>query len=153
MSRLISFRATLAALLLWPAALGAQAAPAPDSGAVAGVVERFHALIAAGDSLAAIALLSPDVVVLESGGAETLVEFRAHHLAADIAYAQAVRITRSPLRVTVRGDVAWASGTSTAEGEFRGRTLNQSGAELVVLTRAPEGWRIRAIHWSSRARR
>jgi hypothetical protein len=40
-----------------------------------------------------------------------------------------------------------------AQGEFRARAVNSVGAELAVLTRAGDGWRIRAIHWSSRARR
>jgi ketosteroid isomerase-like protein len=46
--------------------------------------------------------------------------------------------------------VAWATSTSTARGEFRGRPVNSEGAELMVLTRTPEGWKISAIHWSSR---
>jgi ketosteroid isomerase-like protein len=100
-----------------------------------------------------MSLLAPDVVVLESGGIETRDEFRAHHLAADIAFAQAVKSERAPMRVTVRGDAAWATSTSTTAGEYRGRQINSAGAELMVLTRTSQGWRISAIHWSSRARR
>ena len=124
-----------------------------DSAAVVATVERFHAALAAGDSTAALALLAPDVIILESGGVETRDEYRAHHLPGDIAFARAVKSERGPMRVAVRGDVAWASGTSTTQGEFRGRPINSAGAELVVLTRAPEGWRISALHWSSRTRR
>lgn len=57
------------------------------------------------------------------------------------------------MHVSVRGDVAWASSTSTTTGQLRGRAVNSPGAESMVLTREPTGWRIRAIHWSSRARR
>jgi ketosteroid isomerase-like protein len=53
----------------------------------------------------------------------------------------------------VRGDAAWVSSTSTTTGEYRGRQVNSSGAELMVLARTPQGWRIAAIHWSSRTRR
>jgi ketosteroid isomerase-like protein len=52
----------------------------------------------------------------------------------------------------VRGDVAWVVGTSTTRGEYRGRPVDSAGAELMVLTRTPQGWRIAAIHWSSRRR-
>jgi hypothetical protein len=38
------------------------------------------------------------------------------------------------------------------EGEYRGKAVDIASAELLVLTRAPAGWRIRAIHWSSRPR-
>ena len=83
---------------------------------------------------------------------ETVAEYRAHHLPADIEFARAVRETRTMLRVTVLGDVAWSSATSTAEGQFRGRAVNSAGTELMVLVRTAGGWRIAAIHWSSRRR-
>ena len=132
--------------------IGSQGTQA-DSAAVASTVTRFHAAIAAGDTTGAMAFLTDDVVVLESGDIETREEFRAHHLAADMAYAGAVKIERGPIRVIVRGDVAWATSTTTASGDFRGRAVNSAGAELAVLTRTPLGWRISAVHWSSRTRR
>jgi ketosteroid isomerase-like protein len=132
--------------------IGAAQAP-NDSAAVAATVERFHTAVVAGDSARALSLLTADAVVLESGGMETREEFRSHHLPADIAFAQAVKSERGPMRVVVRGDAAWTTSTSTATGEYRGRQVNSSGAELMVLTRTPQGWRIAAIHWSSRTRR
>ena len=134
--------------------VGALSAAAPsDSSEVAAIVERYHAALAAGDSAAALALLADDVVILESGGRESRDDYRAHHLAADIAFARAVLSQRGPMTVRVRGDVAWVTGTSTTQGEYRGRPVNSTGAELMVLSREASGWRIRAIHWSSRSRR
>lgn len=144
-----------AALLCSPAALGAQAS-AGDSAAVVATVERFHKALASADSGAALALLAPDVLILESGGVETRDEYRAGHLRGDIGFAQAVPSTRTVLRVTVTGSSAWVSSTSVTQGTYRERAINSAGAELVVLRRdAPTGsdWRIVAIHWSSRARR
>lgn len=123
-----------------------------DSAAVVATVARFHDALERGDSAAALSLLSSDAVILESGGAETVSEYRAHHLPADIAFAQAIRSVRSAIRVTVQGDLAWAAGTSTTQGEFRDRPVNSAGAELMVLRRTGDGWRIVAIHWSSRRR-
>jgi ketosteroid isomerase-like protein len=150
----------LAALMLAPAAVAAQSpsahalrnAPA-DSSAVAETVHRFHAALAAGDSLAAMNLLTPGVVVLESGDVETRAEYRSHHLAADIEFARSVRSEQGPIKVRVAGNAAWASSTSSTQGEFRGRAINSAGAELMVLVRTPAGWRIDAIHWSSHTRR
>ncbi|HWO94742.1 MAG TPA: DUF4198 domain-containing protein [Dehalococcoidia bacterium] len=127
--------------------------PRSDSSEVANVVARYHEALAVGDSATALSLLASDAVVLESGEMETREEYRSHHLPADIQFARAVRSERSPLRVTLRGDVAWVSSTSTAQGQYRGRAVNSAGAELMVLTREADGWRIRAIHWSSRTRR
>lgn len=124
-----------------------------DSAAVVSVVDRFHRALATGDSLGALNLLTPDAVILESGGVETRVEYRSHHLPGDIAFARAVSRERGPIRVKVRGDVAWATSTSTARGEYRERAVNSAGAELMVLARTANGWRISAVHWSSRTLR
>lgn len=124
----------------------------PDSAAVSQVVAQYRAALAAGDSAAALTLLADDALILESGGAETREEYRAHHLPADIQFARAVPSKHGSIRVVVRGDVAWVAGTSTTQGEYRGRAINSVGAELMVLARTPVGWRITAIHWSSRAK-
>lgn len=116
-------------------------------------MEAFHRALATGDSAAALSLLAPDAVILESGGTETRAEYRSHHLPGDIAFARAVASRRGPMRVRVLGDAAWATSTSTTAGEFRGRVINSAGAALMVPTRTPQGWRISAVHWSSRARR
>lgn len=143
-------RLTLAVLLaLVTVPLHAQNA---DSAAVARVVTAFHEALAAGDSTAALALLAQDAVILESGGRESLAEYRSHHLPGDIRFARAVPSARGPLSVTVLGETAWAVGTSTTSGTMDGRTINSTGAELMVLSRTGSAWRIRAIHWSSRRR-
>lgn len=123
-----------------------------DSMAVAGIVDRYHHALATGDSVLALALLSPNVMILESGDVESLREYRLHHLPADIAFARAVKSDRSPVHVTVRGDVAWTHATSTIRGTYRGKTVSSTGAESMVLTRGADGWTISAIHWSSRDR-
>lgn len=142
----------LVLLFLVPAVLPAQT-DSPDSAAVAQAVADYHAALARGDSAAALALLAPDAVILESGGLESRDEYRAHHLPGDIGFARAVPSRRGPIRVTLAGDVAWAVSSSETTGTFRDRAINSTGVELMVLSRTPEGWRIRAIHWSSRSRR
>ena len=128
----------------------AASTPANDSAAVAEVVHQYHQALAAGDSTTAMALLAADAVILESGGIETREEYRSHHLSSDIAFARAVTSERGPIAVKIHGDVAWAASTSTTRGQHRDRTINSAGAELMVLTKTPAGWRISAIHWSSR---
>jgi ketosteroid isomerase-like protein len=120
-----------------------------DSAAVVATVEAFHAALKAGDTKAATALLAPDVVVLEGGHLETREEYLAHHLAADIAFTQAVDTQRGPLNAQVEGPVAWTHATSTSTGTFQSRDIHSAGVESMVLSRTPNGWRIRSIHWSS----
>jgi ketosteroid isomerase-like protein len=147
------FRRLAVFTVFWSGYTATVSGQSSDSSAVAAVIERFHAALASGDSSAALALLSPDVVVQESGGAETLEEYRSHHLPGDMQFAKAVPRTRTPIKVTIAGGVAWATSTGVTQGEYRGRPVNSTSAELMVLTRSGEGWLIRAIHWSSRARR
>ncbi|MGH7696710.1 MAG: DUF4198 domain-containing protein [Gemmatimonadaceae bacterium] len=132
---------------------GAVARPASDSSDVVAAVHAYHAAMASGDSAAALALLAPDAVIVESGGIESREDYRSHHLPADIGFARAIKGERGAVRAVVHGDVAWATSTSTAQGEYRGRQVNSASAELMVLSRSPNGWMIRAIHWSSRPRR
>ncbi len=138
--------------VLLPASIGPAPALAadPDSAAILVTVNAFHAALAAGDSAGALALLAPDAVILESGELETRAEYAAHHLAADIEFSRAVPSQRVATLVRHEGNVAWVAATSTVRGTFRNREVASQGAELMVLSRTDSGWRIRAIHWSSR---
>lgn len=140
------------------AAQGSEGTPAPgtpvqatDSAAVVAVVDAFHRALEAADTAAVRDLLADDVIVEEGGGLEDRAEYLSHHLPADMAFARAVEAEREAVRVHVRGDMAWVASTSRRVGRFRDRDLDLRGAELMVLTRTPAGWRIAAIHWSSRS--
>ncbi len=126
---------------------------AGDSADVAAALDAFHDALASGDSTAALGLLADDATILEGGSVQTRGEYRSHHLPADIRFARMVERRQGPITVTVHGDVAWAVSTSTTRGEVRGRTIDSRGAELAVLVRTGNGWKISAIHWSSARRR
>lgn len=128
----------------------AQETASTDSAAVAEVVERYHRALATADSAAAMALLAPEAIILESGGMESRGEYESHHLPADMRFARAVTRERGPIHVRVEGDVAWTAAISRSVGTIGEREIDSRGAELMVLRRSPEGWRIEAIHWSSR---
>jgi ketosteroid isomerase-like protein len=126
-----------------------QAAP-EESAAIRSVVEGFKAALAAGDSTAALGYLHPDLVVYEGGHAESLAEYRAGHLAADMEFAAAVETTALTQGLVVRPDMAlWVSESET-KGEFRGRAIDSRGTETIVLVRTDDGWKILHVHWSSR---
>ena len=150
---MIAIAAPIAAHAAWSAGRPAPRASDAEEGAVAALV-AFHAALGRGDSTAALALLSPDAVIVESGEVETRAQYRSHHLAEDIAFARGVPSHRSAHATSMQGDVAWLSSTSTSQGTFDGRAVNSAGAELAVLSRdgRDSTWRIRALHWSSRRR-
>ena len=144
-----ALRLALAAILVGAVAAAAETQP-PDP-AIAAAVEAFHAALKKGDTAAVMALLAPDAQILEGGHTESRAEYEKGHLSADIEFAQAVPSTRENVTVRQEGSVAWLTSTSRTSGSFKGREINSAGAELMVLTNTAEGWRIRAIHWSSYA--
>lgn len=123
----------------------------PDSAAVVAVVDAFHAALEEADTAAVRRLLAENAIVQEGGGVETRAEYFSHHLPADMAFAGAVSGERRLMAVEVQADFAWVASTSQRKGTFRDREIDLQGAELMVLTRGPDGWRISAIHWSSRS--
>jgi hypothetical protein len=56
------------------------AAQSTEETAVIAVVDAFHTALASGDSTTALAQLTPDVTILESGNVETLEQYRSGHL-------------------------------------------------------------------------
>jgi ketosteroid isomerase-like protein len=126
----------------------ASAFGASDSADVVAIVAKFHSALAAGDSTTALALLSADALILESGSVETRADYRTHHLAADIEFARGVPSTNTVTRVTVQGDAAWVVSTSVSQGQVNGRSVTSGGGEIMVLRRVTSGWLISAIHWA-----
>lgn len=120
-----------------------------DHPEVHAVVEGFARALQAGDSTRALSFLHPDVVIYEGGHAETLTQYRSHHLAADIAFLRAVKQETTAHQMTVQGDVALALSETRSKGRFRERDIDSRGAETLILVRSSEGWKIRHIHWSS----
>jgi ketosteroid isomerase-like protein len=148
----LAIGAALCSLALSSATAQHEAHHPSDSADAVAVLHRFHGALEKADSATALSLLSTDVTILESGGVETLAEYRSHHLAADIAFAKAVPSRRTVVSVTVVGAAAWVASTSISEGQNGGRAVSSAGAELIVLRKVGADWKISAIHWSSRRR-
>lgn len=136
--------------------LGSPSAAAfePSARAPAVVVDAFHAALAAGKIPAALAHLSEDTVIFESGGVERgKAEYASHHAAADAAFAQAVpsRITRRAGRAS--GDVAWILTEGRTTGTYKEKPVDRVTTETMLLRREGGVWRIVHVHWSSAAAR
>jgi ketosteroid isomerase-like protein len=135
---------------LLPGSAGAQSTG--DQASVVAAVEALHNAITTGDSSLVMRMLAEDVVIFEAGGVESRAQYVSNHLPADIEFEKAVKSQRSPIRAVVLGETAWASSTNELVGSFQGRAVDLVATELMVLTKVPDGWRIRAISWSSRSR-
>lgn len=124
----------------------------PAAKAAALAVDGFHAALAAGDTEKALALLAPDVLVVEEGGAErSRAEYASYHLAADAAFTRAVPSTPLSRSGLAQGDLAYIVSESRTTGIYGGKPVDRLSAETMVLRHEPAGWKIVHIHWSSRA--
>ena len=128
------------------------AAPEDIAGAVA-AVDRFQAALVAGDLEAAASELDPEVVILESGGAEySAAEYLAAHAKSDAEFLKSARVEPGRRTARLGGDLAWVASLTEMEIEHEGESVEIDGAESMVLKRDPSGWKIVHIHWSSHVR-
>lgn len=126
--------------------------PAEAREAVA-TVDRFSEALVAGDLERAGAELVPEVIVLESGGAEhSAAEYLGGHARHDAEFLKTARV--KPVRRTARvsGKLAWVTSENEVHVEKNGEPDVVLSAETMVLRSTDAGWRIVHIHWSSRAR-
>jgi ketosteroid isomerase-like protein len=114
-------------------------------------VTAFHAAIQAGDKDQALALLSPQVMIFESGYVErSRDEYAQHHLEGDIEFGKAV--TRRVLKhqERIEGNLATVLEETETTGTVKGKPVHSFGVETAVLEKKGDGWVIVHVHWSSR---
>ena len=148
-----SSRVAFVVLALTASSAAAQAGRPADSSAALAVVEQYEAALSAGDSAKAVSLLAEDLMVLEAGSIETRADYLAHHLGADIKASAGPKGERTVVKVSVVGDAAYVITKTIRPGTGAQGSTGSELAELMVLSKTSAGWKIRAIHWSSRRRR
>ena len=147
----MNHRALAAAFLLLPSMLTASAGAEADLSTPEAVVDAFHEALGGGDRQAVLDLLTEDVLIFESGGAElSRDEYAHHHLGSDMAFSAATESKAVDRRRGGEGETAWVLTRTETSGTFRDREISARGTETMVLTRGEDGWRIVHIHWSSR---
>ena len=114
------------------------------------MLESFYGAIKRGDAKAAMSVIADDAMFIESGRLETRAQYETNHLPADIDFEKQVTGKRDPLRITFKDDSAWVIATTTYDGKFEGAPVQFVSAQLMVLTKDADTWKIRSIHWSSR---
>ena len=134
-------------LLLLSAAMPVRARDLADPAATA---SAFSAALAAGDEATVKALLAPDVLIYESGGQEaSRDEYGAHHMKADMAFLGAAQVKVLDRKSGASGDLAWVATRSRITGTHKDKPFDLYSTESLVLKRAPDGWRIVHVQWSS----
>ena len=127
--------------------------PATARPAVA-VVERFGKALAAGDLKTVEALLAPDVLILETGGAErSRAEYMSHHAISDAKFLKDSHHQLKRRTARTSGELAWVGSESELHASKDGKPMTLLSTETMVLRKAGADWRIVHIHWSSRPKK
>lgn len=118
------------------------------------IADQFGQALAAGNFEAVESLLAPDVLILESGGAErSREEYLSHHAISDAKFLKDAHHQLLRRRAQVAGDLVWIGSESELHTTKDGKPLTLLSTETMVLRDTPDGWRIVHIHWSSRPKR
>ncbi|HEY5972990.1 MAG TPA: nuclear transport factor 2 family protein [Pseudoxanthomonas sp.] len=127
--------------------------PAAAQPAVA-VVEQFGQALAAGDFKTVETLLDPDVLILETGGAErSRAEYMGHHAISDAQFLKGTHSQIQRRRARSDGDLVWVGTESELHAAKDGKPLTLLSTETMVLKKTGADWRIVHIHWSSRPKK
>lgn len=130
-----------------------QDVPAEAAAAVE-VAERFSAALAAGDLATVETLLDPDVLILETGGAErSRAEYMGHHAKSDAQFLKGAHSQLTRRRARVEGELVWIGSESDLHASKDGKPLTLSSTETMLVKHTPDGWKIVHIHWSSRPKK
>ena len=136
------------------------ATPAPSAAPMAGydpnaepaaeaVAVAFHAALQAGDRQKVMALLAPEVKVVEDGETQTRDEYAALHLGEDIAFLKPADVKLLFLGSMPMGDTAMVGSRSEIRTTHDGQALALLSTETLTLKRTAKGWLITRIEWAS----
>ena len=118
------------------------------------VVERFSSALATGLLEAAGVELDPNVLILESGGAErSAAEYLGGHAKGDAAFLKAAHIQLIDRTAKRSGDLVWVASKSELHRTVDGKASTTLSTETMIVQRVGTTWKIVHIHWSSRPKR
>ena len=117
-------------------------------------VDRFSTALKAGDLKAVELLLDPDVLILESGGAERdRQEYLSHHASSDAEFLKDAHIQLLHRTAKRSGDLVWVGSESEIHIQKDAKPFTLLSAESMVLKAIGGNWKIVHIHWSSRQKK
>ena len=125
--------------------LSAEVQPAVET------LDHFSAALKAGDLKVVESLLDPEVLILESGGAErSREEYLSHHASSDAMFLKDAHVKLLHRTAKRSGDLVWVGSESEIHIQKDGKPFTLLSAESMVLKAVGGNWKIVHIHWSSR---
>lgn len=113
------------------------------------VLQQFHQALHAGNADAALALLTDNAQIYESGHAETRAQYIDHHLQADIAFAKTTTGTSNNTVTDCSAELCVIHQQTHTTGSYKAKNIDSKGTETAILRLTAQGWRISHVHWSN----
>lgn len=149
----VVLNASVAQMASAPVASATRVDVVPEARTAVAVVERFTEALATGRFDLVRRLLDPEVLILESGGAERSAdEYLSGHAKDDAKFLGSARRMLLRRVARIHGDLAWVVSEADIRVLDDAKSASFSSVETMVLKRADDQWRIVHIHWSSRSR-
>ena len=121
--------------------------PAAAKDAVA-TVDRFSAALSSGDLAKAGKELDPNVLILESGGAErSAAEYLGGHARSDAEFLKTAHQQLRRRTAHASGDFAWVASESELHLQKDGKPVTVLSTETMLLQRRAAEWKIVHIHF------
>ena len=113
------------------------------------VVTQFHKALKTGNKQLARSLLDDNVLIYEGGGVERSAEqYANHHMLSDMKYLKNIKSKLLEHIVLINGKTAISNARSLSKGQYKGKAVNRTGMETIVLRKIKGSWKIVRIHWS-----
>jgi ketosteroid isomerase-like protein len=149
--------ASLLAVLMLPLTVVAHGTEKPNATVLfsgetsdaAQAVKTFHTALQQGNAAVARSSLADNVLIIEGSGVERSAdEYAGHHMLSDMKFLAAVKGEVIEHHTVVQGDVAYSVSRTKMLGEYKGKVIDYTSKETLVLVKNDQGWRIVHIHWS-----
>jgi len=124
---------------------------ATEAAGAVSALDAFSAALAAGQLATAADYLAPDVLILESGGAErSRDEYLAGHAGHDAEFLRGAKVVPKRRSAHADGGLVWVGSESEIHASSGDKPLTLSSTETAILRHTDDGWKIVHLHWSSR---
>ena len=117
----------------------------------AAISDALYAALKSGDVETVSMLLADDVLILEGGHAQTSkMEYMTGHMKSDMAFLPSIESKMLSREVGQSGDIAWVITHSSIAGTYKGKAIDGTTREFLLLKRTGTDWKIAVVQWGDK---
>jgi len=115
----------------------------------ADISDALFKALQTGDEASVADLLADDVLILEGGHAQkSKMEYMSGHMKSDMAYLPNIKNEVLSREKGQAGDVAWVTTHSRSTGSYKGKEVDRTSREFLLLRRHGDSWKVILVQWA-----